>query len=254
MSSRARTGRRRRRDNVPEHDEWNQALVRETAILLTEVLTELRDEGLLTVEVLQALPLDAARFGPETMFRALFESARAALSQDEMIPAADGGYRSARQLKLASGSGPSRVADATTCWASCGGAEGAIAFVSDSISEIETPLLWRYLREEAGLDEVTPEAVVARLTAEFLAARSDQWIVSFYWFLYQHPALWQEPRHPGDLAGPARSKPIIRLEDGTQVAPFDARGRPAAYLPGPAETGSQRSGGPSRLIPTPGSS
>jgi hypothetical protein len=224
------------RDNVPEHDEWNQALVRETASLLAEVLTWLRDEGLLTVEVLQALPLDAARFGPEMMFRALFESVRAALAQNEMIPAADGGYRSARQLKLASGAGlrelltPDLLADLCR-------EEGTIAFVSDSISETGTPVLWRYLREEAGLDEVTPEAVVALLTAEFLAARSDHWIVSFYWFLYEHPALWQEPRHPGDLAAPARSKPIIRLEDGAQVAPFDARGRPAAYLPGSADTG-----------------
>jgi hypothetical protein len=224
------------RDNVPEHDEWNQALVRETASLLAEVLAGLRDEGLLTVEVLQALPLDAARFGPETMFRALFESVRAALGQDEMIPAADGGYRSARQLKLASGAGlrelltPDLLADLY-------GEEGTIGFVPDVISEIRTPILWRYLREEAGLEEVTPEAVVARLTAEFLAARSDQWIVSFCWFLYQHPALWQEPRHPGELAGPARSKPIIRLEHGAQVAPFDAQGRPAAYLPGPADAG-----------------
>jgi hypothetical protein len=224
------------RDNVPEHDEWNQALVRETASLLAEVLAGLRDEGLLTVEVLQALPLDAARFGPETMFRALFESARTALGRDEMIPAADGGYRSARQLKLASGAGlrelltPELLGDLF-------GEEGPIPFVSDSISEIGTPVLWRYLREGAGLDEVTPETVVTRLTAEFLSARPDQWIVSFYWFLYQHPALWQEQRHPGDLAGPARSKPIIRLEDGAQVAPFDARGRPAAYLPGLTETG-----------------
>ncbi len=224
------------RDNVPEHDEWNQALVRETAGLLAEVLRGLRDEGLLTVEVLQALPLDAARFGPETMFRALFESARAALAADELIPDADDVYRSVRQLKLASGSGlrelvtPDLLGDLY-------GEEGAIAFVSDSVSEIGTPVLWRYLREEAGLDEVTPDAVVARLTAGFLSARSDQWIVSFYWFLYQHPALWQEPRQPGDLAGPARSKPIIRLEDSSQVEPFDARGRPAAYLPGPAGTG-----------------
>jgi hypothetical protein len=223
------------RDNVPEHDEWNQALVRETASLLAEVLTGLRDEGLLTVEVLQALPLDAARFGPETMFRALFECARTALRHAEMIPAADGGYRSARQLKLASGAGlrelltPELLADLF-------GEEGPIAFVSDSISEIGTPVLWRYLREEAGLDEVTPEAVVARLTAEFLSARPDEWIASLYRFLYEHPALWQEPRHPGDPAGPARSKPIIRLEDGTQVAPFGPRGRPAAYLPGPADT------------------
>ena len=223
------------RDNVPEHDEWNQALVRETSSLLPEVLAGLRDEALLTVEVLQALPLDAARFGPETMFRPLFESARAALSHDEMIPAADGGYRAARQLKLASGSGLRELLTPDLLAALYGEA-GTIAFVSDSISEIGTPVLWRYLREEAGLDEVTPEAVVARLTAEFLSARSDQWIVSFYWFLRQHPALWQEPRHPDDLAGPARSKPIIRLEDGSQVAPFDARGRAAVYLPGPADT------------------
>jgi hypothetical protein len=224
------------RDNVPEHDEWNQALVRETASLLAAVLAELRDEGLLTVEVLQALPLDAARFGPGTMFRALFESARTALRHAEVIPAADGGYRSARQLKLAHEAGlrdlltPELLADLL-------GEQGPISFAADSISEIGTPVLWRYLREQAGLDEVTPEAVVTRLTAEFLSARPDQWIVSFYWFLYQHPALWQEQRHPGDVPAPARSQPIIRLEDGTHVPPFDARGRPAAYLPGPAETG-----------------
>jgi hypothetical protein len=224
------------RDNVPEHDEWNQALVRQTASLLAEVLAGFRDEGLLTAEVLQALPLDAARFGPETMFRALFESARATLGRDEMIPAADGGYRSARQLKLASGAGLRELLTPDLLGDLCGGG-GTVAFVPDSISEIGTPVLWRYLREEMGLDEVTPESVVACLTAEFLSARSDQWIVSFYWFLYQHPALWQVPRHPGDLAGPARSKPIIRLEDGGQVAPFDAQGRPAAYLPGSADTG-----------------
>jgi hypothetical protein len=227
------------RDNVPEHDGWNQSLVRETATLLADVLTELRDDGLLTVEVLQALPLDAARFGPETMFRALFESARAALGQEEMIPAADGGYRSARQLMLASGAGLRELLPPGLLGELCG-QEGTIGFVSDAISEIRTPVLWRYLREEAGLDELTPEAVVARLTPEFLAARPDQWIVSFYWFLFRHPKLWEAPGQPGDLASPARpawSKPIIRLEDGAQVAPFDTRGRPAAYLPGPADTG-----------------
>jgi hypothetical protein len=133
------------RDNVPEHDEWNQSLVRETASLLVEVLTDLRDDGLLTAEVLQALPLDAARFGPDTMFRALFESARAALGQEEMIPAADGGYRCARQLKLANGAGLRELLTPNLLGDLCG-EEGRIAFVADSISEIQTPVLWRYLR------------------------------------------------------------------------------------------------------------
>jgi hypothetical protein len=219
------------RDNVPEHDVWNRALVRETGILLAEVLAGLRDEGLLTVDVLQALPLDVAHFGPESMFRALFEQARATLEREAMIPAADGGYRAVRQLKLADEAG---LRDLLTpdLLGQLYGEDGAITFASDAISEIQTPVLWRYLREDAGLDEVTPEAVMARVTAGFLTGRSDDWIVSFYRFLYRHPALWQEPAHAGDVAG----RPIIRLEDGTQVVPFDARGRPAAYLPGPVET------------------
>jgi hypothetical protein len=224
------------RDNVPEHDPWNQALVRETARLLVEVLADLRDGGLLTVEILQALPLDAARFLPETMFRALFDSARTAVVQDRLIPAAAGGCHCAREVRLARGAGLRELLTPDLLGALYADPD-PVAFVHDSITESRTPLLWRYLREEAGVDEVTPEAVVARVTGEFLSARSDEWIGRFYWFLYQNQALWREPGHPGEQPGPARAKPIIRLEDGVHVVPFDARGRPAAYLPGPVGTG-----------------
>jgi hypothetical protein len=220
------------RDNVPEQDEWNQTLVRETATLLADVLAALREEGLLTVEVLQALPLDAAHFGPESMFRALSDQARATLGHEAMIPAADGDYRAARQLKLA---GEPDVRDLLTdLLGQLYGEDGAVSFAAGEISEIQTPVLWRYLREDAGLEEVTPEAVVARLSAGFLTDRPDDWIVSLYRFLYRHPGLWQERADAGDVT--ARSRPIIRLEDGSQVLPFDGRGRPAAYLPGLAET------------------
>jgi hypothetical protein len=222
------------RDNVPEHDPWNQAQVRETASLLVDVLADLRDEGLLTVDILQALPLDAARFPPDSMFRALFDSARTILARDRFIPAADG-YRYAREVRLARGAGLRELLTPDLL-GELYADSGPVAFVHDSITEIRTPLLWRYLREEAGVDEVTPEAVVARLTGEFLSARSDQWIGRLYWFLYQNQALWREPSYPGDQPGPARAKPIIRLENGVHVPPFDARGRPAAYLPGPVET------------------
>jgi methionine synthase II (cobalamin-independent) len=76
------------RDNIPEHDPSNQALVRETAALLTDVLRELRDDGLLTVEVLTTLPLEAARFQPGSMFRPLFDAVRAALAAEPLIPVA----------------------------------------------------------------------------------------------------------------------------------------------------------------------
>ena len=75
------------RDNVPEHDPSNQALVRQTAGLLAGVLRELRADGLLTADALGALPLDVGHFPPGSMFRPLFDSVREALAAGELIPA-----------------------------------------------------------------------------------------------------------------------------------------------------------------------
>ena len=223
------------RDNVPEHDPSNQALVRETAALLADVLDELRDDGLLTVDVLQALPLDPARFQPGTMFRPLFDSVRTALAVEELIPVAEGGYGAAGELKLARGAGLRELLLPDQLGVLYGAGQ-PLAFAYESITENRTPLLWRYLREEIGIEEVTPEAVAGRVTREFLVAQSDAWTRRFYEFLHRSPALWREPG-PGEQPGPARARPIIRLEDGSHVTPFDSAGHPAAYLPGPAVTG-----------------
>ena len=66
--------------------------------------------------------------------------------------------------------------------------------------------------------------MVARLTGEFLQGQADEWIARLYGFLSARSALWPE----------ARATPVIRLEDGRQVVPFDDQGRPAVYLPGTA--------------------
>jgi hypothetical protein len=222
------------RDNVPEHDQWNQALAGETARLVAGTLAELRDDGLLTVDILQALPLDAARFGPGTLFRPLFDAVRDALAADRLIPAA-AGYHRAGEVALVSAPELCELLTPELAGQLCG-APGPVWLVADAVSESRTPLLWRYLREEAGVAELTPAAVVTALSGEFLAARTDEWMGRLYGFLYQHPALWQPPAIPGDEPPAALAQPVIRLEDGSQVTPFDARGRPAAYLPGAAGT------------------
>jgi hypothetical protein len=233
------------RDNVPEHDPSNQALVRETAALLIDVLRELRDDGLLTAEVLTTLPLEVARFQPGSMFRPLFDAVRAALGREPLIPvaggsdgagggySAGGGYGAGGELKLAQGADLPELVDPGQLGALYG-ADRPVWFAHDSITENHAPVLWRYLREEIGLEEVTPEGVVSRVTREFLQAQPDEWISRFYAFLFLHSALWRPSRSAGEQPGPARTKPVIRLEDGSHVAPFDAQDRPAVYLPGPA--------------------
>ncbi|HEX9520551.1 MAG TPA: hypothetical protein VF940_30760 [Streptosporangiaceae bacterium] len=221
------------RDNVPEHDRWNQALVHQTASLLIDVLMALRDEELLTADILQALPLDPARFRPGTMFRPLFDAARAALAQDRLIPAAAGGCRRPGEIRLVEAANLRALVTPDQLGELCG-ATGQVEFAHESITDSATPMLCRYLRDEVGVEEVTPDSFVAAITSEFLSSQSDQWIGRLYGFLYQNHALWREPGHPGDQGGPARVQPIIRLEDGAQVAPFGPGGRPSAYLPGPA--------------------
>jgi len=210
------------RDNVPGHDPSNQLLVRETAALLRDVLRELRDEGLLTAGVLTALPLDAARFPASSMFRPLFDAVGDLLTAEPLIPVADGGYGVSVDLAL----GRPEVRELLTpgqLGALCG-ADRPIPFADESITEQLTPDVWRYLRDEIGIDEITPDVVMSLVTGEFLRTQSDEWIRRFYAFLYGHSSLWPA----------ARTVPIIRLEDGSQAVPFDGQDRPAVYLPGPA--------------------
>ena len=229
------------RDNVPGDDPANQALVDATAALLVGVLRELRTSGLLTVEVVAALPLDPARFAPGSMLRPLFDAVRTALTEEDLIPAAGGGYAAARNLKLAR---PAELGELLSPrqLGALFQTDHPLAFAQLGRNENQLPALTRYLREEIGVGEVTPADLLARATSGFLEAQPDEWITRFYRFLYSDPDLWREPRVPGEPDAPARTRPIIRLEDGRQVAPFDPAGRPAAYLPadyqpGPAGTG-----------------
>jgi hypothetical protein len=210
------------RDNVPGHDPSNQLLVRETGTLLGDVLRELRDDGLLMVEVLQALPLEEARFPAGSMFRPLFDAVGEILTAEALIPVAGGGYGVAVELELAGGTGVAELLDPDQVGALCG-AGRPVRFADASITEHLAPVLWRYLRDEIGIDEVTPAEVVARVTREFLEEQPDEWITRFYAFLYYNSPEWEA----------ARSAPIIRLEDGSQVVPSDGQGRLAVYLPGP---------------------
>jgi hypothetical protein len=217
------------RDNVPEHDPANQALARETAGLLVDVLRSLRDDGLLSAAVLAAMPLDASRFPAGSLLESVWEAVREVLASEALIPVAGGGYAAAASLRLARDAelrgllGPDQL----------GALYGEpVSFADEAVASY--PALWRYLHDELGIDEVTAPGLVADLTGEFLRAQPDEWIVSFYGFLFAHAALWRAARFDDEPPGAARAAPIIRLEDGAQIAAFDADGRPVVYLPGAA--------------------
>jgi hypothetical protein len=201
------------RDNVGEHDPSNRTLATETAVLLTEVLGELRAEGMLTAEVLATLPLDATRFQPGSLLRPLFDAVREALARDPLIPvttvARDSAirYATAAEVKLAADPAlPALLSPGQL-------------FVTQDLA----PQVRAYLRDEIGIEELTAADFLLRADSEFLEEQPDEWITRFYDFLYRDSALW-------DLA---RTRPVIRLEDGSQVALSET----AVYLPGSGASG-----------------
>jgi hypothetical protein len=253
------------RDNVPEQDPANQEFAHATAVLLTEVLAGLRDSGLLTVPALTALPLDPARFPPESLFRPLFDAVREALGHEPLIPAAVGAqdagvaqagggtrdaggtqavgsvpgfgpdadlYRPANALVLAASPGLTNLLDSAQL-GDLLGAGHPLWFADPAITPEDTPTLWRYLRTELSVPELTAADLVSRAGAPFLTAQPDAWLATYYAFLHTDTRLWRPPANPDEPPAPARTQPIIRLEDGRQVTALDADGHSAVYLPDP---------------------
>ena len=156
------------------------------------------------------------------MFAPLFDAVADLLAAEPLIPVHGGGYGVSVELELTDRPEVRELLSPGQLGTLLG-AGRPVSFTGASISERHTLALWRYLRDEIGLDEITPAAVVSRVTGDFLAAQADEWIARFYAFLATDSALGRV----------ARAKPVIRLEDGRQVVPVDDEDRPVVYLPGP---------------------
>ena len=211
------------RDNVPPRDEWNLTCVRETGVLLIESLRWLRDQGLLDATALNCLPTDPARF-EGSMFRGLLEETKKALKREELLPALGSTYARAGDSCLARTEELRQLLSPTQL-AALVGRTRPLQWLDRTISGNRTRELRRYLLRELRIREFTPEALLSRLTAGFLETQTDEWIQDLYRFLGSQQAL--RPR--------MASLPIIRLEDGSHVAPT-INGEPQAFLPGPART------------------
>lgn len=219
------------RDNIPKDDEWNKKLVEETAELIKDILSAIKNLGLLSVSFLEALPIRIEDFPDNSMFYPIVESVRDTLIKEELLPANDGSFVSAENAKLARGAGLrkllnqiqlSRLFESTD----------TMKWLAEEITQDRTPDLRSYLINTLNVEEVTPEVFSREISHSFLSDQPEEWFVGFYRYLSGQEALWRVP------FGILRSKkPILRLANGSQEVPFKSDGRtPKAFLPPPEET------------------
>ena len=233
------------RDNVPPHAPWNKHLVEETSVLLLQALRWLRDKGDLTTDVLRCLPLDSQRFGANTgsrfdllsaspshanMFSPLFNITKDALSSEPLLPCLNSGYTSAMGALLGR-SEEIRQLFSSEQLAALYGEGNEMSWLSADITQDRAPEIRGYLMSELRVEEVDPERITRRLTADFLVEQPDSWLRALYEFLNGQRAIirmliGRSPR-PQD-----QKIPLIRLTDGRQVP----LGEPQAFLPGLGRT------------------
>lgn len=223
------------RDNVPKDDSWNATLVKETALLLTDVLVHLKETKQLTVSLLEVLRPWPWYELP--MFLPIVVAIREALQNKELLPADDGTYVSARNAKLARSTVLRELLKQErlrTLYQST----DEIKWLAGEITQDRMPFLHAYLLKDLGVEEVMPDVFARKITLSFLASQSDDWFVELYAFLLGLEALWRCPRFPGDTsAGLLRAKPILRIQDDSQIVPFQMDGiTPMAFLPPPEDT------------------
>jgi hypothetical protein len=231
------------RDNVPRQDAWNQHLVDETAVLLVEALSILRNLGYLTSAALRSLPLDRTKFGEGTMFAPLFQAVKQAMSAQPLLPGYGGGHiagasaRLARTQELRDLFDPNQLGEVTAASSEMNGQtedqdlgadQHRLGWLSEDITQDRLPEVRAYVMRELGVPELIWESILPGLTPTFLQARSDAWITKLYEVLNGQPALLR--------AGKLAEVPLVRLEGGSHVVAFKHE-TPQAFLPGPVTTG-----------------
>ena len=208
---------------------WNQWLMDCVANLLADALPRLKEKGLLTVDLLEALAKRMNELDKSSMFYPIVVAVHDALLDQELLPADDGRFVAAQNAKLARGGELRKLLDQDQL-RSLFQTSGEIKWLAGTITRERTPDLRTYLLNELGIEEITPDVFARRIARPFLQEQSDDWIISMYGFVGILKALWKPGSGHWNPAGPLRSKPIVRLQDGSHVNPFRDDGSPSAYL------------------------
>lgn len=214
-----------------ENNKTNETLIKETALLLTEqALPELKQMGLLTVSLLEAMPIRMDEFREDDMFTPIADAVRDVFITQELLPTDDGIFVSAQNAKLARDAGLRKLLDQNHL-RTLFGVSSDVRWLPGDITRGKAPDLRTYLLDELDVDEVTPEVFVRKVSGHFFREQSDEWMVSFYKYIgSSQQALWKPALGRWSSAGPLRSKPFVRLQDGSHVKPFRDDDSPNVYL------------------------
>jgi hypothetical protein len=226
------------RENIQEEDDpisiqadhRNEELKVELGKLLATSLTTFKNLKLLSVDLMNVLPIDEDYCERSIIYRELYQAVKTEfLSEKELIPNSNGGFSALKDVMLL---GSADLADLVTKKQAIKIFERKF-WVSKKITNDKTKQLRDYIYVDLDAPEYDLTAFVSKLDSAFMLEQTDSWIIQFYRTVHKANALWRTSTNLSQR-GILRGKPIIRVQSKEgikQMAPFQSDGKPNVFLP-----------------------
>lgn len=219
------------RESIKEKSKINGQLLDELAKLSADSLDVFKKLGFLNDKLFEVLPLS------DVEFKELGEAVQNKIKQGAYLPVNDGqSFTTVQNAYFSESKDLSQLlsTDNFHSLKQLTGNPNAV-WVLDSFSRGSS--VAKNLREKKLIkDNLDPDKVAARITKEFMETMPDEWIISFYKFLRKNQSsLWQKSTNWRQRPI-LRTKPIIKLNDGSFVNPFNENDEAQVYLPSRIDT------------------
>jgi hypothetical protein len=228
------------REGIKAGEKHNQDMVEQLARLAADSLPVLRDEQLIDDGVLDIVPYDDAHFSDpkdrsRISFRPFYDAIKERLKNDTLLPAADGEYSGKNRSYWASDTelvelfSDEQLAHLTGTkgahWVFRSlGKKEVLSAKKNALSDyIDGGDARAWMRREPNLilASLDPEAVLKRLTAEFIRIQTHDWLHRLYAYLSERESYRRL----------VKDRPIFLDQGGNAVPAFDSSGQLVLFLP-----------------------
>ena len=212
------------REGIKQGEAWNRHLIEALAQLTADSLPIIKEIGLLTDDFFNVLPINAADFPAEHLFRPIYEVVLKRLQSDNaLLPNQAGGYTPHKKSYLAEN--PALMHLLTSEQLSVLVKNEGAQWVFSQTTHHQR-LLWDYVRHHLVNQELTSDKLVRRLTKAFIQVQSDEWLIQFYTYLLEKARYLWKYKH-----NTLQAKPLLRLANNEIVSPYNRVGKIQVYLP-----------------------
>ncbi len=226
------------REGIKAGEKHNQELIQQLAQLAADSLSILRDEKLIDDGLIEIIPYDLSRFSgldgrAKISFKPLFAAIKDKLQTNTLLPAAKMEYSSKSRSYWASDAELVELFSDEQLVQLTGTKNAHWVFRSLGKKEVlnaKKNTLADYIdggdariRKEPNLivSSLDPEAVLKKITADFIVMQSQEWLHKLYAYLSERVSYQKF----------VKNKPIFLDQDGNAVSAFDDNGQLILFLP-----------------------